>query len=63
MNRIKLDLSKLLGFKIVASDFDPYPQHVSIGAKLGEKEGVKTGAKASVKIGVKLGEKTGSKIP
>jgi hypothetical protein len=63
MTPIQLDLSKLLGFKIVASDFGPYPQQVSIGAKLGEKEGVKPGGKASIKIGAKLGEKVGGKNP
>lgn len=60
MSKINLDLNKLLGFKIIASEVAS-TQRVVIGAKLGQKEGLKDGG-ALAKIGVKVGSKLGSKV-
>lgn len=51
MQRIQLDLGKLLGFRALKSD-------VLRGAKTGAKPGAKAGAKAGAKIGAKIGVKT-----
>ena len=72
MTPIQLDLSKLLGFKIVASEIGSKVEQVAIGAKLGGKPGTKTvanldatrmqiGAKLGLKVGRKPGVKIGSK--
>lgn len=72
MASVELDLSKLMGFRIledaseVAVDEGPVVLGGKIAAKLGEKAGVKLGLKEvgpsravlSMKIGVKDGAKT-----
>ncbi len=60
MSAIRLDLSKLLGFKIIAKEF-PNSQQVLIGAKLGEKPGLKGSRLSDLRIGAKIGSKVGSK--
>ncbi len=44
MNRVNLDLSKLLGFKIVANQLTSI-QSLKIGSKLGSKPGQKPSQK------------------
>ena len=44
MNRINLDLKKLLGFRIVANQSSGI-KSLKIGSKLGQKAGVKTNPK------------------
>ena len=56
MSAIRLDLSKLLGFKIIANEFTN-SQPVLIGAKLGEKPGVKGSRAVGLRIGAKIGSK------
>jgi hypothetical protein len=56
--RIKLDRSKLLGFKLAQSTLTENGGKCSqarLGAKLGAKLGGKIGAKIGAKIGVKPG--------
>lgn len=52
MNSVKLDLNRLLGFKIIAKDIQR-KQSLKLGAKVGQKEGIKLGAKIGVKPGFK----------
>jgi hypothetical protein len=60
MAPIQLDLSKLLGFKIVVNEIGSKAQQVAIGAKLGGKPGAKPGNKWGGKrmpIDAKMGAK------
>ncbi len=60
MTPIQLDLSKLLGFKIVVNEIGSKTQQVAIGAKLGGKPGAKPGATLGGKrmpIDAKMGKK------
>ena len=43
MTPIQLDLSKLLGFKIVASAVGSKADQAAIGVKIGQKVGIKPG--------------------
>jgi hypothetical protein len=55
MHALKLDPSRLLGFRLDAKD--------AIAAKAGGKAGPKAGSKAGSKFGQKLGAKAGNKNP
>lgn len=55
MTTIQLNLKKLLGFKIVASEIIDAKHRISIGAKLGTKPGLKTIGKTRVESKVKPG--------
>lgn len=48
MNRINLDLKKLLGFRIVANQLNSI-NSLKIGSKLGSKPGLKPSPKLDVK--------------
>jgi hypothetical protein len=48
VNRVNLDLKKLLGFKIIASQLNNV-KSLKVGAKLGRKPGVKPGSKSEAK--------------
>ena len=48
MNRVNLDLNKLLGFKIVANDLSSI-KSLKIGAKLGQKPAPKPSQKTEAK--------------
>ena len=48
MNRVNLDLKKLLGFRIVANQVKS-TKSLKIGAKLGGKPGVKPSPKSEAK--------------
>jgi hypothetical protein len=61
MTPIQLDLKKLLGFKIIATEANLKPQQVTLGAKLGSKEGIKNGISSQIRIGSKIGDKIGVK--
>ncbi len=61
MSAIQLDLTKLLGFKIIAGEIVANSQPVTVGAKLGEKEGIKSVVLAGVRTGAKVGSKGGDK--
>ena len=52
MNAIKIDPTKLLGFRLCGKD-------EALGLKAGTKDGAKIGNKGGVKLGAKIGEKTG----
>jgi hypothetical protein len=54
MQSVKLDPSKLFGFKILQQPSAPAPG-AKVGSKIGEKAGVKVGAKVGSKVGVKVG--------
>lgn len=61
MAPIQLDLSKLLGFKIVANEIGSKAQKVAIGAKLGGKPGTKPGSNLGSK-GMSIDAKMGAKV-
>jgi hypothetical protein len=48
MNRVNLDLKKLLGFKIIASQLGSI-KSLKISAKVGSKPGIKPGSKPKAK--------------
>jgi hypothetical protein len=50
---VKLDITKLLGFRISGSP--------SVGAKTGAKPGAKVGGKPVISTGAKIGSKDGVK--
>lgn len=56
MPGVKIDYSKLLGFRLVSSD-----QIAVQGAKIGQKGGIKLGKKIGEKPGVRFGAKLGFK--
>ncbi len=56
---MKLDASKMLGFRLIAADADRVP---AMGARLGGKTGTKLGSKFGTKLGSKFGTKLGSKF-
>ena len=62
MRTVKLDLSKLFGFKIVARDNTNAQQPPTIGAKIGQKAGAKIGSKIGSKLGGKVGFKTAPRL-
>lgn len=51
--KLKIDLSRLLGFRLET----PSSGTVSTKAKIGREDGVKAGIKAGTKIGTKTGTK------
>lgn len=61
MSPIRLDLSKLLGFKIIAAEARTASNQFVLGAKLGAKPGEKVPVKSEVRIGAKIGGKIGLK--
>lgn len=65
INDIQLDLTKLLGFKIVAKELGSQTQQVVLGAKLGEKAGSKypRSSRLVAKIGGKIGTKNPNPLP
>jgi hypothetical protein len=69
MSSVKLDPSKMLGYKILSADaaVPSDAQDVAIlGVKLGDKPastlGMKVGSKPDTKLGAKLGLKVGAKV-
>lgn len=56
MQTVKLDPSRLYGFKILRQS-DTAASATRLGSKIGEKSGVKVGAKLGSKIGGKVGAK------
>ncbi|MBI1181868.1 MAG: hypothetical protein GC201_15080 [Alphaproteobacteria bacterium] len=54
MQKVKLDLTKLFGFKIVANEDAKLGRETTVGAKIGEKAGSKVGGKVGTKPGFKL---------
>ncbi|WP_460275515.1 hypothetical protein [Celeribacter sp. ULVN23_4] len=55
MNSIKLDHSKLLGFRLLGQGDAP---SATIGGKAGQKVGLKAGLKLGLKAGLKAGLKS-----
>ncbi|GAA4409005.1 hypothetical protein [Quisquiliibacterium transsilvanicum] len=52
MQTVKLDPSKLFGFKIIQQN-GAAASGAKVGSKIGEKAGVKVGAKIGMKVGMK----------
>ena len=58
MSNVKIDQSKLLGFRLLGKDA---PRGSAVSAKIGDKLGGKSGLKAGPKVGFKIGAKEGRK--